>query len=302
MGDFRQGRRELAFTLIELLVVITIIAILATIGTVVYNGVLKKTRDVKRETEVKAIVDAYEQKYTNSYSPLSDSDFSSGQIPVPPEGGSYSGLITTDTPSVQICAALEDNPTRNCDTPSATCFCKQSSQGVYVAPTFTPTPTLTPTPTAPPSYTLDQQNASTGNPLGSWHSNGSDIGQSFTANMTGNSMKVILCTSASYPSNNAIGATSLLYFGAGNGGTLLATSTWVASTAFTCPFSGIAAETVFSTPVSLGNVYTAYIRRSTDVVSSGNGNTDRYTRGDLYLNNSLQSTYDFSFQTYVQNP
>lgn len=314
---YKLKKEALGFTLIELLVVIAIIAILAVVGISVYSGATKKARDVKRETDVDSIAKTYETKYTDSYTPLSDTDFSAGQIPVPPEGGNYSGLITGNGSSFQVCAALEDNPERTCNTPSATCHCKKSSRGVYIAPTSTttptqtptavPTPTSTPVPTAvptptPPSYTLDQQNNYSGSPSATWHSNGSDIGQSFTAGMTGQSIKVILCTSASYPSNNAVGATSLLYSGAGNGGALLSTSTWAASTSFTCPFSGIAAETFFSASVNSGNVYTAYIRKVTDVASSGNNLTDRYTRGDLYLVNSPQSVNDFSFQTYVQNP
>lgn len=52
------------FTLIELLITISIIAILVTIGVVVYSSALKSGRDTKRQSDLRAIQSALEQ-YNN---------------------------------------------------------------------------------------------------------------------------------------------------------------------------------------------------------------------------------------------
>lgn len=64
------------FTLIELMVVIAIVAVLSTIGAVVYTGTQKVSRDAKRIGDVKEIQKALEQYYAinNDYVPLSLQD------------------------------------------------------------------------------------------------------------------------------------------------------------------------------------------------------------------------------------
>lgn len=51
------------FTIIELLITIVVIAILATIGVVAYNGVQARARDAQRVQDVKTIVTALEMYY-----------------------------------------------------------------------------------------------------------------------------------------------------------------------------------------------------------------------------------------------
>ncbi len=114
------------FTLIELMVVVAIIAVLAVMGATVYRGLTKQAKDASRTNDVYAISRAYELKYdlgTRLYQPISQADFSSGVFPRPPEGGDYSGLLPASAAGFQICAALENSPTRPCNVPSSTCFC-----------------------------------------------------------------------------------------------------------------------------------------------------------------------------------
>lgn len=78
----RQG-----FTLIELLVAISIVAILSTIGMVVYGGVQAKSRDAKRSGDLTAITDALEgNKQAGSifYTALAGANFAGGSIPSDP--------------------------------------------------------------------------------------------------------------------------------------------------------------------------------------------------------------------------
>lgn len=51
------------FTMIELLITISIIAILAAIGLVSYNIVMKQGRDARRQSDLRAIQSALEQYY-----------------------------------------------------------------------------------------------------------------------------------------------------------------------------------------------------------------------------------------------
>ena len=161
------------FTLIELLVAISIIAILATIGTTIFTGVQKEAQNSRRKADIVAIAKAMEGKYnpvSGTYSTLTGGEFAAGVIPTPPEGGSYFGDLSTDTKGFRICTILSDNSS----------FCKESEQGIYGedpplppfmmgtppgsptpttgGPTNTPTPTTagptnTPTPTTPPTPT-----------------------------------------------------------------------------------------------------------------------------------------------------
>lgn len=75
------------FTLIELLVAMAIVAILSTIGLVVYGNFQQRARDAKRANELGAIGSALEGKRQAgriAYSPLASSDFASGSIPTDP--------------------------------------------------------------------------------------------------------------------------------------------------------------------------------------------------------------------------
>ena len=54
------------FTIVELLIVIVVIAILATISIVAYNGVQARARDAQRQQDVKTIAKALEMYYIDN--------------------------------------------------------------------------------------------------------------------------------------------------------------------------------------------------------------------------------------------
>jgi len=136
-------RSALGFTLVELLVVIAIIAILAVVGMAVFTNVQKSARDAKRKEDVQVIAKAYEANYMNQggYVGVGDTNFASGKIPAPPEGtqggnnGAYFSVVASDKSGFKVCAALEANPSRVCNTPSINCSCVGSSQGTIASGT-----------------------------------------------------------------------------------------------------------------------------------------------------------------------
>lgn len=76
------------FTLIELLVVISIIAILAVVGTIIYSIVQRNTRDARRRIDVDAIAAALElnKQSIGIYQQVQSLWFASGSIPADPRG------------------------------------------------------------------------------------------------------------------------------------------------------------------------------------------------------------------------
>jgi len=86
------------FTLIELMVVITIIAVLATIGAVVYSSTQKAAQDGKRKLDVEAIDKAYQLVLTRTakYTLPQAADFQGNVKPTRPEGGDYFNVVTDD--------------------------------------------------------------------------------------------------------------------------------------------------------------------------------------------------------------
>lgn len=112
-------------TLVELIIVVTILATLSIAAFAAFQGTQKNTRDSKRKADITQIAKLYELHYDglkNEYPILQDDWFAAGRIPSPPEGGLYSGLLTSpSTAGFQICAVLEagDN------------FCKQSQGTTY---------------------------------------------------------------------------------------------------------------------------------------------------------------------------
>lgn len=152
--------RKKGFSLIELLVVVAIIAILSAIGIAAFRNVTDNARDAKRKADVEAITKALENQYnpeTGQYPTSLESSFFTGNaLPQKPEGGSYEVKLNNNKDGFQICATLDDGGTQ---------YCKQSSQGKYIAaatplPTVAPTdppaptPTPTPVPTADPDFGL----------------------------------------------------------------------------------------------------------------------------------------------------
>jgi len=81
------------FTLLELLIVIAIIGILTAMGTVSYSTAQKRARDSKRQGDLKAIQNAFEQYYSkNGNYPSScsiDIAYLPGGMPKDPKTGAF---------------------------------------------------------------------------------------------------------------------------------------------------------------------------------------------------------------------
>ncbi|MDO8619049.1 MAG: type II secretion system protein [Candidatus Daviesbacteria bacterium] len=90
------------FTLIELMVAIAIVAILSTVGLVVFSNAQSGARDSKRTSDLDAIAKALESKKTSggvTYSWVASSDFAGNAIPNDPKGvTSYCFAVSTAVP------------------------------------------------------------------------------------------------------------------------------------------------------------------------------------------------------------
>lgn len=126
-------RAKNGFTLVELLVVIIIIALLTTIGVVIYGNAQGKANRSKMIADIDAIAKSYETNYdaeNRVYRPLTAEDFTTGKVPTPPANGNYSGLLTSNLASFQVCANLEG--TTACNSIANSCYCRKSAQGTFV--------------------------------------------------------------------------------------------------------------------------------------------------------------------------
>lgn len=93
------------FTLVELLVAITIVAVLAAVGIVVFSGVQAKARDARRSQDLDAIVNALEGKRQAGsifYTQMVNADFASGSVPSDPRSATQKYCLwgTTTVPPV----------------------------------------------------------------------------------------------------------------------------------------------------------------------------------------------------------
>ena len=92
------------FTLVELLVVITILAILTTVGMVIYSGINKRARDSARKSDLYEVSTALEVNKTfESYMPLQVNQFSSFQWK-DSAGNAY--CIATGSPADPVATSL----------------------------------------------------------------------------------------------------------------------------------------------------------------------------------------------------
>lgn len=144
------------FTLIELLVAISIIAILAIVGLVSFQGVRGKALEAKRKADVDSIKKAYEANYDPSlsngqggYRPLVAADFTNNKIPAPEGGvatsyfvvGPNSAQTPVNAPNFAICASKSGNTDCLQNPGNSDCLCATSTQGtpISLAPGATPT-------------------------------------------------------------------------------------------------------------------------------------------------------------------
>jgi len=83
------------FTIVELLIVVVVIAVLAAITTVAYNGIQKRARDGQRKQDIAAIQKALEMYYidNNEYPPGSGSTSINGSWSTTADG-SWANLET----------------------------------------------------------------------------------------------------------------------------------------------------------------------------------------------------------------
>lgn len=124
------------FTLVELIITVTIIAVLTSTGLAIYSGVSKNSQNTKKKADIDAIYQSYELNYdisTKKYKALTDSDFTSGKMPAPYGGGSYTYVYGPNAPvpdltKYMVCASFDPNVPA-CSAPSAYCYCRTSDRG-----------------------------------------------------------------------------------------------------------------------------------------------------------------------------
>lgn len=110
--DYAQGKQ--GFTLIELMVVVAVIAILATIGLVIFSGVQQRARDAKRQEDVQAIVKGLEVNKTQgsiTYSQINSSWFGGNAVPVEAIGYTPQYTLIYSTSGAPTSITLASSPT-----------------------------------------------------------------------------------------------------------------------------------------------------------------------------------------------
>ncbi len=130
------------FTLLELLIVIALIGILVSLGAASYTAAQKKARDARRQADIKAIQDAFEQYYADnngtyptSASCAAGTTYLPAGIPKDPKTD-VAYTITCDATGTTYCscALLEGSTTggnatdASCTFGSGTYFCVKNRQ------------------------------------------------------------------------------------------------------------------------------------------------------------------------------
>lgn len=156
------------------------------------------------------------------------------------------------------------------------------------------------------SQTLDQQNAPVSNGGGSFTvSPSQDVGQSFTAGMTGDLSQINIRV-GNWGSIFIAGDFQLrIIDGNGYGGTVLNTTTFsIPSAPATNNYDELAIVLSATVPITNGNMYTIDLKGTTGTVSTHGANPN-YSNGGLYFasgNNALYDGYDLWFKTFVNVP
>lgn len=126
-----------AFTLLEILVVISIIGILIALGTAAYTTAQRKGRDAKRQADIKAIQNGFEQYNAKEGSyPVSEvaagdtTIFPSGLPSDPKDSGTYTYSFELSADAYCVCALLESDH-GNATALSGSTTCTYGSGGDY---------------------------------------------------------------------------------------------------------------------------------------------------------------------------
>jgi prepilin-type N-terminal cleavage/methylation domain-containing protein len=122
---------SLGFTLIELLVVVAIIGILMAAGVVAYTNAQKSSRDGRRQADMRAMQQAFEQYYLQNANQYSSTcagmaaNLSTGSLPTDPKGNvayscTPSGVVGVTATGYCACATLEQSGKGNATDASCT--------------------------------------------------------------------------------------------------------------------------------------------------------------------------------------
>lgn len=120
-------KKSFGFTLLELLVSISIIGVLISLAAVSYSSAQKKSRDAKRQGDLKAVQNAFEQYYAScgyaypTAMPAAGGTFVCGsstlleKVPSDPKTASpYPSGAAFSATSYKVCANTEVVPTPYC--------------------------------------------------------------------------------------------------------------------------------------------------------------------------------------------
>lgn len=116
------------FTLIELLITISIIAILAAIGLVVYSNVIKQGRDSKRQSDLRSVQSALEQYYADQFAYPASMTFDGSALSA--GGRTYLNNTPIDPTSNPNYAYIASGCSPNCTSYCLYAVLENSSPGV----------------------------------------------------------------------------------------------------------------------------------------------------------------------------